>query len=216
MKTIINSKLGVKIIRDENGVEIEGLSDGSLVFGNKWDDLYAVIEEGKAVAELISEDYRDTGFRMKFFTSNQDKSIYMTYQMPHGWDYTTSVRPHMHYIPMANVTGDVLFTYEYAYVNVNQQLPAIADWTQGTSLVTIPGTDTFKHKVVSFGTITLPNAGPSTILVFKVSRLGTDPSDTYNGAKQGGGTNQANLGILFFDLHYQKKSAGTDEEFPSH
>lgn len=89
-----------------------------------------------------------------------------------------------------------------------------ANWTTGSVSFTVSSSMQFSHKLISFGTFTPPaSAGPSTLLLMKIMRSGsTSALDTYDTNKTGG-TVAANLGILYADLHYQKKSAGSVEEY---
>lgn len=215
MKTTINSRVGVRVDPMGNGFEVEGKDYHEAPFDQRWDDLYAHIDEGTGPAQLTYEAYRDTGFYMRFFRYNQDDSIFMTYQMPHAWDPTTDIYPHMHYLPMASGSGVLEFNYAYAWINVNTVLPGASGWTSGSISASLDPSMQYKQKVMGFGPIT-PSAGQheSSILVFKVERRGqSDLTDTYETSKDHG-TASANVGVLFFDIHYQKIKAGTTTQFP--
>jgi hypothetical protein len=182
-------------------------------FCDKWDDLYANIDEGTGPAALTYEAYRDTGFYMRFFRHNQNDSIFMSYQMSHQWDPTTAVRPHMYYFPMASGSGDVKFNYAYAWINVGDTLPSAIGWTSGSVSASLDPSMQYKQKVIGFGTLVPTNQVESSILVLKVERPASDSADTYSTNKDHQ-TPSANLGIIFFDLHYQKIKAGTSTPFP--
>lgn len=211
MKTYIDSQKGVHTHRDADGVFVEGKDHREAPFDNRWDDLRAVISEGTGPAALTYEQYRDTGFYMRFFRHNQADSIFMTYQMPHGWNTTTEVRPHMHMIPMGNAAGSASFDFSFTWANLDEMFSGSTGWTSGSATFPLSAIDQYSHKKINFGAI-LPNANakPSTILVFKVER--NSSVDTYESAKDHG-TASANIAILEFDLHYQQLKAGTDGEF---
>lgn len=208
MKTNITSNNGVTIsARGENGVFIEGNEYHEAPFIGRWDDFHGVLSEGTGPASLTYEAYRDTGFFMKFFRYNQSDSIFTVYQMPHTWDYTSNIRPHMHCIPMAAVGGNVAFTYVYTWTVYGDEFPPASGWVTGSIITTFAASEQFKHKSINFGTIIPPaNAAESTMLVMKVER--TPSLDTYSGSKDTG-TAAANLAILDFDVHYQKLKAGS-------
>lgn len=215
MRTSIDSARGVVTSKLGDGVTIEGRDHHEAPFDERWDDLYAFIDEGTGPAALTYEAYRDTGMFMRFFRHNQDDNIFMTFQMPHGWDPTTRIHPHAHVIPMASGSGDVKMNYVYTWCPVNSVVPAAAGWVTGSVTASYTPSDQFVHKVLDFGYLTPPaGAVESIILMFKVERPGaSDNADTYSTNKVGG-TTAANLGVVFFDLHYQKIKAGTVSEYP--
>lgn len=216
MRVSIDSDRGVVSTRDGSGVSIEGRDHHEAPFDQRWDDLYAFLDNGTGPAQLTYEGYRDTGFYMRFFRHNQDDAIFMRYQMPHGWDPTTSVAPHMHLIPMASGSGVVEFNYVYSWTRVNTgTLPAASGWISGSVSASYTPSDQYMQKILAFGMISPPSgAHESAVLVFKVERLGaTNPNDTYQTGKDHG-TAAANVGVLFFDLHYQKIKAGTVSQYP--
>lgn len=191
---------------------VDGIAGKEYPFKNLWDDLQGTVSDGNVGAgntALTLEQYRDTGFLMYFFRHDQNDILNIVYQMTHMWDPTTAVRPHAHVIPMGSVDGNLYFSYQYAWVPANDVLGAITSWTSGNVTIPILGADQYIHKIVSFGNISPPEtAGPSSMLLFKMTRLGTNPLDTYTSNKSGG-TAAANLGVLYLDLHYQKTKAGT-------
>lgn len=215
MKTSIDSSTGVVTTESGNGITLEGQDYCEAPFDKRWDDLYAVIDEGTGQAALTYEAYRDTGFYMKFFRHSQDDNIFMRYQMTHQWDPTSAVQPHVHLIPMSSGSGVVKFDYAYSWCNVNGVLPSASGWVSGSVSASYTPADQYKQKVIGFGTLTPPSGShESAMLIFKVERPGSsDTSDTYSTAKDHG-TASANVAILFFDLHFQKSKAGTKTPFP--
>jgi hypothetical protein len=210
MKTLIDSQKGVHTYLNDNGISLEGKDYREAPFDNRWDDLRAMLAEGTGPAALTYEQYRDTGFFMRFFRHNQPDTIFMTYQMPHGWN-KNDVRPHMHFIPMSNSPGTASFSYSYTWANINQEFASSVGWTTGSVGVSISSDDQYKHRVIGFANITPPEgSGASSILIFKTQRV--PASDTYTGSKDHG-IASANIAILEFDMHYQKLAAGTESEF---
>lgn len=214
MKISIESARGVVTDRDGSGVTIEGREYHEAPFHGRWDDLYAFIDEGVGPAGLTYEAFRDTGFFMRFFRHNQNDNIFMTYQMPHQWDTTTAVYPHMHFVPMASGSGTLKFNYSYAWMNEGEIVPSSSGWTSGSVSASLDPSDQYTSKHISFGAITPTSQLESSILIFKVERPGSsDASDTYQTSKDHQ-TASANVAVLFFDLHYQKSKAGSIEQFP--
>lgn len=211
MKTIINNDRGVVTYAIGSGTDVEGLNYAD----DRWDDQYAFIDQGTGPAALTYEGYRDTGFFMRFFRHNQDDNIFMIYQLSHQWDPTTAVHAHMHCIPMSSGSGVVKFNYAYSWCMVSGTLPAASGWTSGSITASYTPADQYVQNIIAFGEIAPPDgATESAILVFKVERPGSsDVVDTYETGKPQG-TAAANLGVLFFDLHYRKHKPGTQTRYP--
>ena len=215
MKVNINRETGINIQGTGDSLEMDGVDAKQYPFRDLWDDLQGTVHgsTGTHQSDLTYEAYRDTGFNMYFFKHNQDDVINIIYQMTHTWNTTTTVWPHMHVIPMAAGAGNAYFEVKYAWVARNSVLPAVASWTITNVTVPFTADDQFKHKIVSFGDVSPPvGAGASTMFLMKMTRLGTDPLDTYSTNKSDG-TAQANLGVLYCDLHFQKTRAGTNTQY---
>lgn len=217
MRTDISYDKGVVTSREDDDITINGLEYHEAPFDQRWTDLYAFIDDGTGPAQLTYEGYRDTGFFMRFFRYNQDDAIFVRYQMPHGWDPQTDVYPHMHMIPMGSASGTVKMNFAYSWSLLNDgQLPAASGWISGSVSGSYTAADQYMQHVIQFGAIQPPASGSieSAILVFKVERPGSsDATDTYHATKDHG-TNSANIGVLFFDLHYRQIKAGTVNQYP--
>lgn len=115
---------------------------------------------------------------------------------------------------MSSGSGNIKFNYTYCWINVNEVLPAAIGWTSGSVSASLDPSLQYVQKVISFGTIVPTNQLESSIFILKVERPGaSDSADTYVTSKDHQ-TAAANLGIIFFDLHYQKIKAGTIAPFP--
>jgi len=212
----INSTTGFYAARTgSEGVHIEGVKANEYPFNLRWDDLQGTIhgQTGTGTADLTYETYRDTGFNIYFFRHNQDDQLNIIYQMPHSWDPSTTVYPHIHVLSMASpaTTEVVLMEVSYSWANKNSVLPASSGWFGHTIEFQISASMLYQHKSMQLtsGGLTPPSgASSSTMLLIKTKRLGTNPSDTFTTSKDHG-TAMANLGVLYSDLHFQKVVAGT-------
>ena len=87
---------------------------------------------------------------------------------------------HLHIIPMAASSGNLVVNVQYTWVNYDQEIPAITGWTDAGN-VTIPllDTDQYKHKVKDFLVNVAPPANEtvSSIMLIKLARV--PASDTY-------------------------------------
>lgn len=213
MRVSITSQLGLVQHSSDNGITIEGKDYHEAPFDDRWDDLIAVIDEGTGPAQLTYEAFRDIGFFMRFFRHNQSDSVFMTYQLPHQWNSTTSVSVHAHVIPMASGSGNAKFDFAYSWINVGSEFPAASGWISGSVTASFTPVNQYKQGIISFGNFAPVNQRESSIMIFKVERPGSDVLDTYSTNKDHG-TAAANIGVLSFDMHYQKSKAGTITPYP--
>jgi hypothetical protein len=192
--------------------------EGSYVLATGlWDDVPCRAGQAGGISALTLEDYRDTDFKAYFFRHNQDDILYLEWQMPHSWDPATSVRPHVHIIPMVNPASSevIRFSGKYAWSQAGVALPADVSWTPFAVSHTVETTDEFKQAVVALATVAPPsNPKESNILLMWVMRAGlSDGADTYKTSKVLG-TGAANVMVASLDAHYQKVKFGTVAEIP--
>lgn len=216
MKIRLDKSIGVVTELAGDEILIDGVDGKQYPFKDLYDDLLGSVGDGnlaKGTSALTLEGYRDSDFPIYFMRHDQDDTLTIIYQMPHMWDYTTAVWPHIHYIPMAAASGNVYFSFSYVWAPRGEVVPALSSWVSGNKTISITAGDQFKHLAAGFATINPPAAaGASTMLLMKITRLGDDVLDTYNTNKTGG-TAAANFGVLYLDLHYQKIRAGTTSQF---
>ncbi len=210
MKTVIGSK-GVVTSNDGTGLDIYGLDYHEAPFDHRWTDLYGEIHEGDRTAALTTEGYRDTGFSMHFFKHNQPDTIFLAFQLPHDWDPASAINPHMHFIPMASGSGEITFNYMYSWCLFNQPLNSGQSWITGSVSYNVTPAEQYTQQVIQVGLLTPPaDATESAIFCIRFERA--EGIDTYTAAKDHGSAT-ANVGVLFFDLHYQKIKAGSLTQF---
>lgn len=179
------------------------------------DDMQGAAQASAGISALTSEAYRDTAFVMPFFRHDQNDTLSMTFQFSHRRKLGSPLDSiHIHYIPMVNPAAieNVYFSYSYAWKTTDTEFPALVSWTSGNATLPIQTTDAFKTLLFSIVTnIAAPaNEGYSSILLFRITRLGTDPLDTYDTDKATPpGTAAANLGLLYFDCHYVTDRRGS-------
>lgn len=181
----------------------------------RWDDVLGDITQGNATAALTYEAYRDTNHLMYFFQHNQADALHMRFQMPHAWGLGI-VRPHLHFVPMVNPVAPQVFGVkgEWAWADYGQAVPAASGWTAFAATATIAVDDAFKARILALGDVApTANARGSSILLMRLYR-DQGATDTYTTSKSGG-TAQANVGLLSFDVHYQKGSQGSVTEIPA-
>jgi hypothetical protein len=178
-----------------------------------WIDLTCDIARAGGSAALTFEQYRDSPFSTYFMRNDQSDTLYLTFQMPHGWVVGSQVSPHIHIVPMANpaVTQAVYFTGSYAWSRIGSELPAAVGWTDFSATHNVGTTDAFTQSIVSLFSSSPSNMGLSAILNIVVRRDGTDNNDTYNTSKSPG-TGAANLCALSIDAHVMVNRPGSANE----
>jgi hypothetical protein len=176
-----------------------------------YDDMLGDIRGSIATStDMVEEAFRDTPFALAFVRHDRESQFSLSTQMSHAWEPTTSVLPHLHILPMANGSGNVLFTIRSAWAHLGYSIPALSGWTSETVTVGLVPGDQYSTKLVAFSAISPPPATTtSAVLLWHITRNGTNVLDTYTTSKDHG-TAQANIGILYADLHYLITRPGTE------
>ena len=169
-----------------------------------WDDLRfpatAVNPPG-----AVSDPDVDTDNGTFLFSATTTERIALIAQMPHGWLEGSLISPHVHWSKTTSASGDVAWQIEYQIAGVNAVFPG--SWTSEIVYNTVagtPDTDTVdKHLISSFTDIDMTGELLSTVILFRISRIGGDSGDTYG----------ADARLYEFDVHYQIDGVGSALEF---
>jgi hypothetical protein len=138
-------------------------------------------------------------------------------QLPHGYVPGSPIEPHVH-VRLDPVSGaaagqKLLLEFEYVWVNIHQPRP------RSTTILGLNHTVTEEdlgsdNLMISFGLIEKKDAGISSILDCRFSRLNFDPDWEKDFWTPQGLTNDDFRGYLVFkefDFHYQLDSPGSRE-----
>lgn len=168
------------------------------------------------------EAFRDTTFYAAFFRHDQDDTVSIAIQYPHGRLVGRTIRDiHMHYVPMVSpgtAALDAYFRVRYSWQGVGGTFPALVGWSEDNVTVTVEPGDEFDHLYVDLLTdIAAPTGDTySSILLLEVTRLGNSSTlDTYNVSKTENvppNTAAANFCILAIDSHYPVEQDGSYAE----
>lgn len=170
-----------------------------------WNDLQGAISEGSGGAALTFAAFRDTPFKLASFRNNQSDELHMVYQMNHAWKPGSTVRPHIHVIPLAAATGVIRFVGQYAWALSGVEAPANVGWTPFTVDHAVLASEVNKLDIISLAEVVPPAAAQeSDCLLVYLKRDGGAPEDTYAG----------NLAAVSLDCHFQMEKDGTDAELP--
>ena len=122
-------------------------------------------------------------------------------QLPHSWVQGSEVRPHVHWVQPA--AGNVMWRLEYRLMPAYNG-PFPSEWvtlTNANALGEYPGGDYV--QLTNFPEIDMTGYEISSMILFRLSRLGNDPLDTL----------PATVPLLEFDIHYRVNSFGSQSLF---
>ena len=133
------------------------------------------------------------------FSNTVDNIVYLTLQLPHSYKEGTDVVPHIHWAPMNTNTGSVTWKMEYQWKNIGE---AFSGSTTTVAVTQAASGTTGEQMVASFGAIDGTGKGISSMFCARIYR-DVDDGDDYN----------ANAAMLEFDIHFEKDTIGSDQEY---
>jgi len=184
--------------------------------GGTWTDLIGNADQASGAGALTNEPFLFS-VNLLFFRTAQSDNLTYKFQMPHSWNVSSSVHPHIHWLPCAaptlNVTQSVNFGFQWGWCPRGQAFPTT--WTTGSLSLPVSASMLNVQQKNEFAQIAPANVANnvSAIGILRVFRSGSSAADTYNAAKPGSGTASANVGLLSIDVHYQSNAAGTINEY---
>jgi len=192
-------------------------TDGTLEFAGDakvWEDYVVPFTSVKIRSETSPPDFAQfqddgassTGVYGYAFDASALQEVFFTIQMPHSWA-GTAIHPHIHWSPETDATGSVVWGMEYTWINYHPttSLEFPASTTITATSDPIDG-QALHHLITEFSSIT-PTVdeqdGISSIIVVRFFRAAENDSDTY----------AADAFALSFDIHYERNTVGSREEF---
>ena len=170
-----------------------------------WDDL-RFPAQGINPPGLGSDPDLDTATGLWLFGTLKTETLAGVAQLPHAWKEESSIHAHTHWQKTTSAAGNVLWQLDYEVVN-NGDVAAMDYGSQLQTTTTVsetPDDDTAERVLISsLGEITMADTRISTLIFWKLSRIGGDVLDTYG----------ADARLIEFDIHYQIDSLGSDLEF---
>lgn len=174
---------------------------------NPWSDLRvssSSVKVGAAInqptwAQMLDDGAGSRGVFTYYFSPTADNEVFFSVQMSHEYKEGSDLNPHVHWSPDSTNTGDVRWVLEYTIVNVdgtfgNTALVILLDTADGIIN---------KHQATPSGIIDGTGLTLSHMMICRLYRDANDIADTYTG----------NAGFLEFDIHYQKDTLGSRNEF---
>ncbi|HRZ96759.1 MAG TPA: hypothetical protein P5084_04325 [Paludibacter sp.] len=204
-------------VKINNNLTIE--SDGTIVTdgaATTWDDLMVYPDattrsgsnpptwSGKFAGNGTSQ-----GVYLWIFDKSQEQEVYFTIQIPHSYKLGTTLKPHVHWTTLAiTPSNNVVWGLEYTIMKIGGTFSSTSTiLTSNTIISTITPTGTKQHLITSLGDIvsgTAPNdIDISTVLVCRLFRKAADGLDTFDDP----------AGLLGFDIHFEKNTDGSRNEY---
>jgi len=192
-------------------------SDGTLVFENAatvWDDLMvypdATTKSGSYSPSWarFGQNGSSQGVFLWMFSPTTEQELYFTVQIPHSYKLGTTIYPHVHWTTTTGTPSgtNVVWGLEYTIMKISGTFSTTTTIITANTVISTP-TSTAQHLITSFGGIasgTTPNEiGISTVLICRLYRKAVDTNDTFDNS----------VGLLGFDIHYERDTEGSRTEF---
>jgi hypothetical protein len=183
-----------------------------------WDDLRVPLSEpskGSVLPEFAPFPYNavSTDPHLNWFKDGATEELYFVVQLPHDWDESTNIFPHVHWVPSENGgAGPTVprWGLQYSWLNLGETHDNYTT-IYGTTTIPSETLEADKQYITEFfvgeGTTTtgMDATGKliSSMIVCRLFRDGGNGADTYTGL----------AGTLEIDFHYQRNSMGSRLEY---
>jgi len=224
--------VGIDIVNDRSSIKIGNIADGNYIQIDTVTGEIALAGEATAFEDLrveptvraaagagvpSFEKYFDDlagtskGVYLYSFTdeavAGNEKEVFFTMQMPHGWKVGSDISFHVHFVPSATVnSSDIIWGLEYTWKGIGE---VFGDTTIVYSSTTLMPDDanitTGKHYIAEFTDLS-PGATASSLSSILIGRL-------FRNSSAGGDTYTNKVGLLYIDAHYQVDSFGSFDEY---
>lgn len=194
-------------------------SDGTMRMDNAatvWDDVM-VYPDATSKGSSNPPTWSATAFKKNaggtsqgvffwMFSATTEQEVYFTVQIPHGYKVGTTLHPHLHWTTATGTPSgtNVVWGLEYTAIAMGGSFPNTTTLT-ANSVISAVGTPsgTGQHLITSLGTISGTGLNISSVLICRVYRAAADANDTFSNE----------VGLLGFDIHYEKDTQGSRLEF---
>ena len=134
------------------------------------------------------------------FADAQSNYVEFSCQIPHGFKEGSNIYPHIHWGPADTSAGDTRWSLIYDWVNVGSPFTAPSTTIYVTDTASGVAND---HQIAAFAPIDGTGMEISSMLLCKLTRLGSDGADTL----------AAGANFYEFDFHIEMDSLGSDSEY---
>jgi hypothetical protein len=195
--------------------------DGTVVFKGRatvWDDLMvypdatgrggskAPVWGGADADPFKTNGSGSQGVFLWMFSSSTEQEVYFTIQIPHSYKVGSAIYPHVHWTTASGTPSgtNVVWGLEYTVKAIGGNFTNTSI-IYATSIIGAVGTPTGtgQHLINSFSSMDGTGLGISTVLVCRLFRATGHANDTFSNE----------VGLLGFDVHYEKDTEGSRNEF---
>ena len=189
-------------------------ADGSLSYqgtATRWDDIkIPVTSTKKEGTKPPSYDiFKDNGSGSQGvisykFDPDSEEELYFTVQLPHAWKEGSSIEPHVHWSAKIDVgSSSVVWGLEYTWINIGDVFNNTTILTGGTPHSSVGTVSAYEHAVTEIGIINGTGKLLSSMLLCRIYRDATNPSDNFNDDAY----------LFEIDFHYEIDSDGSHQEY---
>lgn len=182
-----------KVVPYDGAIESVDITGEHLVV-EMWDDLRFPATQAKR-GSLDKPDFDFTEIGLLFPRNDTAEAIYMIAQMPHGYQWETALKPHVHYVQSSSAVP--VFKLAYRWYKIGASIPSFTTITSTTNVVTYVSGSI--HQLMRFPDIAGTGInGLSSILDMKLWR----DDNVVAG----------NVLVKEFDIHYRFDTLGSLQE----
>jgi hypothetical protein len=171
----------------------------------QWDDIIGIIPAPTSAGGTVPTTVNfGVGSSIRALAFAVGDAINGMIQFTHGYYEGTDVEPHIHWSPVNVDTGNVKWSLDYYWININQ---AASGAPTTITCEQAGGGAPWVQQIIGFIPLVDGNPGGvpkliSSLFMFRLSRVAaTAPS--YVGAPA----------LLSFDIHYRRNSIGSGQEY---
>lgn len=155
---------------------------------------------------IASDPDLETTTGLWLFAAAATETLAGIAQLPHAWKEGSAINPHVHWQKTTSAAGNVLWQLEYEVVN-NGGIAAMDYGTVLSSAEIVSGLsdDNTANQILitSLGDLDMDGMKISSIIFWKLSRVGGHATDTYG----------ADARLIELDFHYIVDTRGSVQEF---
>lgn len=134
------------------------------------------------------------------FSPTVRQEILFSMQTPHAMVLSSNIEPHVHWSPMDNSAGDVVWSLEYSWQSTDGVFSPTTTITTTSTASGVAKT----HQLEDFSSIDGSGiSGVSSMLLGRLYRNAANVADTYTGL----------AALLEVDFHYQIDTPGSKDEY---
>jgi hypothetical protein len=177
---------------------LDRIKDGT-IDDTMWDDVRVAAQVTRLGSSAPNWTNITGSISTLVFANAQSNFVEFNAQIPHKYVLGSNIYPHVHWGPAGAGAGDVRWSLDYGWADIGSPF-------SGSTVTYVNDTASGvenDHQVAIFPAIDGTGMGISSMLLCRLTRLGSSGPDTY-----GDGAN-----FYEFDFHIEMNSLGSDEEY---